>query len=594
MLRLSSSFVRTLREDPADAEVASHKLLVRAGYIRRSAPGVYTWLPLGLKVLRKVEAIVRDEQDAIGGQELVFSALQPREPYEATGRWEEYGPQVFRLQDRRENDYLLAPTHEETFTLTVKDLYNSYKDLPAMLYQVQTKFRDEARPRAGLLRTREFIMKDAYSFDIDDAGLDVSYEKQRGAYQRTFDRLGLPTVICRADAGAMGGSRSEEFLHPTPVGEDTFVVSDGGYAANVEAVTTVAPPALDEAAIAGLPAMHVEDTPWASTIAALTDFSNEAFPGTGPITESGEWTRYEMLKHLVYLLTYPDGSTEPLVIALPGDREVDEKRLESAVAPAVAAPFTDADFAKHPVLTKGYIGPEGLGLESPSEIRYLVDPRVAPGTSWVAGAGEKDKHVYDLVFGRDFTADGTVEAAEVRDGDPAPDGSGPMRLTRGMEMGHIFQLGRKYAEALDLKVLDVNGKAVVVTMGSYGIGVTRAVAAIAELHHDDKGLVWPRQVAPADVHIMATGKTPEIFEEAERIGIELESRGLEVLYDDRPKVSPGVKFKDAELLGIPTSVVVGKGLATGVVEIRDRATGSIEEVAPEAAVEALVSAVRGA
>ncbi|MGP5715490.1 proline--tRNA ligase [Brachybacterium tyrofermentans] len=594
MLRLSSSFVRTLREDPADAEVASHKLLVRAGYIRRSAPGVYTWLPLGLKVLRKVEAIVRDEQDAIGGQELVFSALQPREPYEATGRWEEYGPQVFRLQDRRENDYLLAPTHEEMFTLTVKDLYNSYKDLPAMLYQVQTKFRDEARPRAGLLRTREFIMKDAYSFDIDDAGLDVSYEKQRGAYQRTFDRLGLPTVICRADAGAMGGSRSEEFLHPTPVGEDTFVVSDGGYAANVEAVTTVAPPALDEAAIAGLPAMHVEDTPGASTIAALTDFSNEAFPGTGPNTESGEWTRYEMLKHLVYLLTYPDGSTEPLVIALPGDREVDEKRLESAVAPAVAAPFTDADFAKHPVLTKGYIGPEGLGLESPSEIRYLVDPRVAPGTSWVAGAGEKDKHVYDLVFGRDFTADGTVEAAEVRDGDPAPDGSGPMRLTRGMEMGHIFQLGRKYAEALDLKVLDVNGKAVVVTMGSYGIGVTRAVAAIAELHHDDKGLVWPRQVAPADVHIMATGKTPEIFEEAERIGIELESRGLEVLYDDRPKVSPGVKFKDAELLGIPTSVVVGKGLATGVVEIRDRATGSIEEVAPEAAVEALVSAVRGA
>ncbi|MGP9680344.1 MULTISPECIES: proline--tRNA ligase [unclassified Brachybacterium] len=594
MIRLSSSFVRTLREDPADAEVASHKLLVRAGYIRRSAPGVYTWLPLGLKVLRKVEAIVREEQDAIGGQELVFSALQPREPYEATGRWEEYGPQLFRLKDRRENDYLLAPTHEEMFTLTVKDLYNSYKDLPAMLYQVQTKFRDEARPRAGLLRTREFIMKDAYSFDIDDAGLDVSYENQRGAYQRTFDRLGLPTVICRADAGAMGGSRSEEFLHPTPVGEDTFVVSDGGYAANVEAVTTVAPPALDEAAIAARPAMHVEDTPGASTIAALTDFSNEAFPGKGPVAESGEWTRYEMLKHLVYLLTYPDGSTEPLVIALPGDREVDEKRLESAVAPATAAPFTDADFAAHPVLMKGYIGPEGLGLDSASEIRYLVDPRVAPGTSWVAGAGEKDKHVYDLVAGRDFTADGTIEAAEVRDGDPAPDGSGPMRLTRGMEMGHIFQLGRKYAEALDLKVLDVNGKAVVVTMGSYGIGVTRAVAAIAELHHDDKGLVWPRQVAPADVHIMATGKTPEIFEEAERIGTELEARGLEVLYDDRPKVSPGVKFKDAELLGIPTSVVVGKGLATGVVEIRDRASGSIEEVAPEGVVEALVSAVRGA
>ena len=594
MIRLSSSFVRTLREDPADAEVASHKLLVRAGYIRRSAAGVYTWLPLGLKVLRKVEQIVREEQDAIGGQEVLFSALQPREPYEATGRWEDYGPNLFRLQDRRQDDYLLAPTHEEMFTLTVKDLFSSYKDLPTMLYQIQSKYRDEARPRAGLLRTREFLMKDAYSFDVADEGLDASYEKQRGAYQRTFERLGLPTVICQADAGAMGGSRSEEFLHPTPVGEDTFVVSDGGYAANVEAVTTLAPPALDEAAIAALPAMHIEDTPGASTIAKLAEFSNRAFPGEGPISESGEWTRYEMLKHLVYLLTHPDGTTEPLVIALPGDREVDAKRLEAAVAPAIATPFTDADFAQHPVLTKGYIGPEGLGLEAESGIRYLVDPRVVPGPSWVAGAGQKDKHVYDLVYGRDFTADGTIEAAEVRDGDPAPDGSGPLRLTRGMEMGHIFQLGRKYAEALDLKVLDENGKAVVVTMGSYGIGVTRAVAAVAELYHDEKGLAWPRQLAPADVHIMATGKGQEIFEEAERIAAELEAHGLEVLLDDRPKVSPGVKFKDAELLGMPTAVVIGRGLATGVVELRDRASGEVREVSPQEVVDAVVAEVRGA
>ncbi|HEX7350366.1 proline--tRNA ligase [Brachybacterium sp.] len=592
MMRMSSSFVRTLREDPADAEVASHKLLVRAGYIRRSAAGVYTWLPLGLRVLRRVEQIVREEQDAIGGQEVLFSALQPREPYERTGRWEDYGPNLFRLQDRKQDDYLLAPTHEEMFTLTVKDLFSSYKDLPTMLYQIQSKYRDEARPRAGLLRTREFIMKDAYSFDVSDEGLDASYEKQRVAYQRTFERLGLPTVICRADAGAMGGSRSEEFLHPTPVGEDTFVVSDGGYAANVEAVTTLAPPALDEAAIAALPAMHIEDTPGASTIARLTDFSNQAFPGKGPIADSGEWTRYEMLKHLVYLLTGPDGTTEPLVIALPGDREVDAKRLEAAVAPAIAVPFTDADFAKHPVLKKGYIGPEGLGLESESGIRYLVDPRVVPGTSWVAGAGEKDKHVYDLVFGRDFTADGTVEAAEVRDGDPAPDGSGPLRLTRGMEMGHIFQLGRKYAEALELTVLDENGKAAVVTMGSYGIGVTRAVAAVAELCHDEKGLVWPRQLAPADVHIVATGKGQEIFEEAERIATELEARGLVVLYDDRPKVSPGVKFKDAELMGVPTSVVVGRSLASGVVEVRDRASGEIREVSPQEVVDAVVAEVR--
>ncbi len=480
------------------------------------------------------------------------------------------------------------------FTLTVKDLYSSYKDLPAMLYQIQTKFRDEARPRAGLLRTREFIMKDAYSFDVDDAGLDASYEKQRLAYQRTFERLGLPTVICQADAGAMGGSRSEEFLHPTEVGEDTFVVSDGGYAANVEAVTTLPPEALDEAAIAALPAMHLEDTPGASTIAKLADLSNEAFPGKGRVAEDGQWTRYEMLKHLVYLLTHPDGTTEPLVIALPGDREVDPKRLEAAVAPAIATAFTDEDFAAHPVLKKGYIGPEGLGLEAPSGIRYLVDPRVVPGTSWVAGAGEKDKHAYDLVYGRDFTADGTIEAAEVRDGDPAPDGSGPLRLTRGMEMGHIFQLGRKYAEALGLKVLDENGKSVVVTMGSYGIGVTRAVAAIAELNHDEKGLVWPRQLAPADVHIVATGKDAAVFEEAERIAAELEARGLEVLYDDRPKVSPGVKFKDAELLGVPTSVVIGRGLAEGTVEVRDRASGTIREVSPAEVVEAVLAEVRGA
>ncbi|MCL6422103.1 proline--tRNA ligase [Brachybacterium sp. JHP9] len=592
MIRMSQSFIRTLREDPADAEVASHKLLVRAGYIRRSAAGVYTWLPLGLKVLRKVEAIVREEQDAIGGNEILFSALQPRAPYEATGRWEEYGPNLFRLQDRRQDDYLLAPTHEEMFTLVVKDLFNSYKDLPVMLYQVQTKYRDEARPRGGLLRVREFVMKDAYSFDVADAGLDASYEKQRAAYQRTFDRLGLPTVICKADAGAMGGSRSEEFLHPTPIGEDTFVLSEGGFAANVEAVTTLAPAPLSEAEIAQLPAMHLEETPGASTIAALTDFSNQAFPGKGPVAESGEWTRYEMLKHLVYMLTYPDGTAEPLVIAIPGDREVDEKRLEVAVAPATAVPFTEEDFAKHPVLTKGFIGPEGLGLESFSKIRYLVDPRVVPGTSWVAGAGKKDMHVYDLVFGRDFTADGTIEAAEVRDGDPAPDGSGPLRLTRGMEMGHIFQLGRKYAEALELKVLDENGKAVTPTMGSYGIGVTRAVAAIAERFCDDKGLVWPRQVAPVDVHVVAASKDPAVFAEAERISAELEARGLEVLYDDRPKASPGVKFKDSELLGIPTAVVIGRSFADGVLELRDRASGEVTETTPEAIVEQVLAAVR--
>ncbi|MGQ4494749.1 proline--tRNA ligase [Dermabacteraceae bacterium P13095] len=572
MLRLSSYFVRTLREDPADAEVASHKLLVRAGYIRRAAPGIYTWLPLGLRVLRKVEQVVREEMDTIA-DELLFPALLPREPYELTNRWTEYGDNLFRLKDRKGADMLLGPTHEEMFTLTVKDLFSSYKDLPQSIYQIQTKYRDEARPRAGLLRGREFVMKDSYSFDVNDEGLDASYEAHRRVYQRIFDRLGLEYVICRATSGAMGGSRSEEFLHPTPIGEDTFVRSPGGYAANAEAVTTVAPAALSEEEIAKLPASHVEDTPGASSIAALTDFSNENFP-----RESGAWTRYEMLKHLVYLVTNPDGSQEPLVIAIPGDREVDEKRLEAALAPAEAVPFSDDDFEKYPALKKGYIGPDGLGEEAATGIRYLVDPRVVPGTVWVAGAGEKDRHVYGLVYGRDFVADGTIEAAEVKAGDPSPDGSGPLELARGIEIGHIFQLGRKYAEALGLKVLDENGKQATVTMGSYGIGVSRALAAVAEGNHDEKGLCWPAQLAPADVHLVATGKDVAVFEAAEKLGQELEAKGLTVIFDDRPKVSPGVKFKDAELIGVPTIVVVGRGLADGVVEVKNRATGEAENV----------------
>ena len=590
MIRLSSSFIRTLRDDPSDAEAASHKLLVRAGYIRRSAAGVFTWLPLGLRVLRKVEQIVREEQDRIGGQELLFSALQPKAPYEATGRWEDYGDGIFRLKDRRKDDYLLAPTHEEMFTLAVKDLYSSYKDLPAMLYQIQTKYRDEARPRGGLLRVREFVMKDAYSFDVDDAGLDASYDKQRAAYSRTFERLGLETVICKADAGAMGGSRSEEFLHPTPVGEDTFVVSDGGYAANVEAVTTVGPEPLTAEQMAALPPMRNVVTPGAGTIASLVDHLNEHEP-----REDGRpWTRADMLKALVYMLHQPDGSTQPLLVMIPGDREADAKRLEAAVAPAQAVPFTDEDFAKHPVLTKGFIGPVGLGEDTESGVKVLIDPRAADGTRWVVGGLEVDVHTIDVVPGRDFTPDGYIEAAEVKEGDPAPDGSGPLRLTRGMEMGHIFQLGRKYAEALGLQVLDVNGKQVTVTMGSYGIGVTRAVAAIAEKHHDDKGLVWPRAIAPADVHIVATGKDQAVFDEAERIASELEAAGLTVIYDDRPKVSPGVKFKDAELLGIPTAVVVGRSLAEGIVEIRDRATGRVDEVAPVEVVARVLDEVRSA
>ncbi|WP_028472040.1 proline--tRNA ligase [Nocardioides alkalitolerans] len=590
ILRMSQLFVRTLRDDPADAEVPSHRLLVRAGYIRRTAPGMYTWLPLGLRVFRKVEAIVREEMDAMGAQELQFPALLPREPYEATNRWTEYGDSLFRLKDRKGGDYLLGPTHEEMFTLVVKDLYSSYKDLPVWLYQIQTKYRDEARPRAGLMRGREFVMKDSYSFDVTDEGLAASYEAHRAAYVRIFDRLNFDYAIVKATSGAMGGSRSEEFLARLDVGEDTYVRSPGGYAANVEAVTTPVPDALpyDDA-----PAAHAEDTPATPTIATLVDHLNEAFP-----REDRPWTAADTLKNVLVMLRHPDGTREPLAIGLPGDREVDQKRLEGQLEPTEVEPMTDDDIAAFPALVKGYIGPAYggrtvLGEESESGIRYVVDPRVVEGTRWVTGANAPGQHVIDLVCGRDFTPDGTIEAAEVRAGDPAPDGSGPLELARGIEMGHVFQLGRKYAEALGLQVLDENGKLVTVTMGSYGVGVSRAVPVIAEYNHDELGLVWPREISPADVHLVAAGKDPSLFDEAQRIADELSASGLDVIYDDRRgKVSPGVKFKDAELIGVPTIVVVGKGLADGVVEVKDRRSGEREDVAVADVVARVLDAVR--
>ena len=564
-MRMSRLFLRTLRDDPADAEVPSHRLLARAGYVRRAAPGIYSWLPLGLKVLGRVEEIVREEMDAIGAQEVRFPALLPREPYEITNRWTEYGPNLFRLADRRGNDMLLGPTHEEMFTLLVKDLFSSYKDLPLTLYQIQTKYRDEARPRAGILRGREFVMKDSYSFDVDDAGLEASYQAHREAYVRIFDRLGFEYVIVQADSGAMGGSASEEFLVVAETGEDTFVRSPGGYAANVEAVTTVVPEALP---YDDVPAAHAEQTPETPTIETLVNHLNVAFP-----RDDRAWEAADTLKNVLVTLRYPDGKREPLAIGLPGDRDVDVRRLETQMSPAEIDAFTDADFEAHPTLAKGYIGPAVLGEKQASGIRYLVDPRVVTGTRWVTGSDVDGSHVLDLVAGRDFTPDGTIEAAEVRAGDPAPDGSGPLEVARGIEMGHIFQLGRKYAEALGLQVLDENGKLVTVTMGSYGVGVSRAVAAVVENSFDELGIVWPREIAPYDVHLVATGKDDAAFEAAEALVAELEADGVEVLYDDRRKESPGVKFKDAELLGMPTIVVVGRGLADGVVEVRDRASG---------------------
>lgn len=581
--RLSHFFLRTLREDPADAEVTSHRLLVRAGYIRRNAPGIFAWLPLGLRVKAKIEAIIREEMADAGAYEVHFPALLPREPYEASGRWESYGDGIFRLQDRKGADYLLAPTHEEMFTLLVKDLYSSYKDLPLTIYQIQDKYRDEARPRAGLLRGREFTMKDAYSFDHTDEGQDASYQLQRDAYERIFQRLGLEYVIVNADNGLMGGARSEEFLHPIAVGEDTFVRSAGGYAANVEAFTTLAP---DPIPFDGLPEPVIFDSPNTPTIQTLVDHSNAVL---APPADAEEWTAAHTLKNVVLALKHVDGTRELVIVGLPGDRDVDDKRVEVAFAPAEVEPATEADFERHPFLVKGYIGPWSptgavLGEESATGIRYLLDPRVVDGTSWITGANIDQKHVHSLVAGRDFAGDGFIEVATVRAGDPAPDGSGPVELARGMEIGHVFQLGRFFAETLGLKVLDENGKLVTVTMGSYGIGVTRILAILAELNNDDKGLIWPASVAPFDVHVVATGRDAVAFELAETLSADLETAGFDVLYDDRPKVSPGVKFGDAELIGVPRIVIVGRDAAAGQVEVWDRRTGVREVVSAADAV----------
>jgi prolyl-tRNA synthetase len=578
---MSSLFLRTLREDPADAEVPSHRLLVRAGYVRRVAPGGFSWLPLGLRVLRNIERVVREEMEGIGAQEIQLPALLPREPYEATNRWTEYGPNIFRLKDRKGADMLLGPTHEELFALTVKGEFNSYKDYPVTLFQIQTKYRDEARPRAGILRGREFLMKDSYSFDLDDEGLARSYQAHRAAYVRMFDRLGLKYVIVSAVSGAMGGSASEEFLAEAETGEDTFVRSTGSdYAANVEAVVTPAPP---EQSVEDKPDAQVHHTPGTPTIQSLVDFLNKAELGR-------TFTAADTLKNVLLKVRQP-GTTEwtLLAVGLPGDREVDMKRLEAAFDPAEVALLEEADFAANSYLVKGYIGPGALAANG---VRYLVDPRVVRGTAWVTGADKADHHVVDLVCGRDFTPDGTVEAAEVRAGDPAPDGKGTLVAARGIEIGHVFQLGRKYADAFSLDALGPDGKPIRVTMGSYGVGVSRLVAVIAEQTFDKAGLVWPRNVSPADVHVVIAGKDDSVRAGAEKLSAELDAAGLSVLLDDRTS-TPGVKFADAELIGVPTILVVGRGLANGVVEVKDRASGERTEVAVDDAVTHLVNLVRG-
>ena len=570
MLRMSTLLLRTLRDDPADAEVASHRLLVRAGFVRRISAGVYSWLPLGYRTFRKIEQVVRQEMDSAGFQEVHFPALLPKEPYESTNRWTEYGPDLFRLKDRKGNDYLLGPTHEEMFTLMVKGEFSSYKDLPLSIYQIQTKYRDEPRPRSGIIRGREFVMKDSYSFDLDDAGLEASYNKHRQAYIKTFDRLGLKYNIVSAMSGAMGGSKSEEFLAPCPTGEDTYVLCKAcGYAANVEAMICKVTPYRGEK----VGAIELLDTPNTPTIDSLVEILNKKY--------SASITAANTLKNVLIM-----ADEKPIAVLVPGDREVDLKRL-AANLPEVKdlRLFEDADFAKYPKLVKGYVGPQdakALGVS------VYADPRVSQDSVWVTGGNKKDVHARNVTCGRDFKVEHYVEAAEVKAGDNCPSCDKPVIIDRAIEIGHIFQLGKKYAEALGLTVLDKEGKPKVVTMGSYGIGVSRAVAAIAEQTYDELGLCWPAEIAPVDVHIVATGKEDQPFEVAEQIAKDLEAKGLEVLLDDRREASAGVKFKDAELIGVPKIIIVGKSLVDGKVEIRDRKSSDKVEVALADVVKTLV------
>lgn len=555
--RMSRLMIKTLRDDPADAETLNHKLLVRAGYVRRTAAGIWSWLPLGKKVLENITRVVREEMDAIGGQEVLLPALLPKEAYEASGRYDEYGDLLFRLKDRKGGDYLLGPTHEEIFTQVVKDMCSSYKDLPVILYQIQTKYRDEARPRAGVLRGREFQMKDSYSFDTTDEGLAEAYQLHRAAYIRIFERLGLDHRIVSAVSGAMGGSASEEFLAPAPAGEDTFVdCPNCDYAANTEAVTFTVTAVADASATGPVEELDTPDTPTIESLAAHLGVPASA-----------------TLKNL---LVKVDG--EIVAVGVPGDREVDLGKLGEHLAPAVVELVTAEDFVGRPDLVRGYVGPQGL-----EKVRYIADPRVAAGTSWITGANKEGKHAKNVVAGRDFEVDEHLDVVVVEAGDPCPKCGTGLQVDRAIEIGHIFQLGRKYADIFSLDVLGQQGKPVRVTMGSYGIGVSRAVAALAEQTADDKGLCWPREIAPADVHVVAAGKalqTELALDVSEKLG----AAGLRVLVDDRAGVSPGVKFTDSELIGVPKILVAGRRSAEGVLELKDRRTGKREELTVDEAI----------
>ena len=557
-MRMSNLLMPTLREVPAEAEIASHRLMLRAGLIRKLAAGVYSYLPLGLRTLKKVEQIVREEMDKAGAQELLMSALLPAEAYQASGRWEVFGPSMFKLKDRGDREFCLGPTHEELFTQCVIDNVKSYKEYPMTLYQIQTKYRDEGRPRFGVIRSREFVMKDAYSFDLDEKGLDESYKKMYDAYNRIFTRLGLDFTVVDADSGAMGGSGSQEFMVKSPVGEDGIAYCDScGYAANYEKCECI-PCEIEQ--IEGEFEMEKILTPNAHTIDELV--------------QSLGMAAHNFAKTIIY-----KADDKYIAAMVRGDRDVNEVKLKNLVGctddlelaePAIVREITNAQV--------GFAGPVNLGIP------VYADKEVALMKNFVVGANETDMHYKNVNMGRDFQPDTVADIRVVVTGDKCPKCGGSIKSEQGIEVGHIFKLGTKYSDALGLKYLDESGKQQTVIMGCYGIGVTRCVAAAVEQLHDENGIIWPVSIAPYQAIVVpANYKDDEQVKAAEKLYNDLLEAGIETLLDDRNERA-GVKFKDADLIGIPVRVVVGKKIGEGIVEYKERKMDSADQISFDEAV----------
>ncbi len=549
-MRLSRYIAPTLKEDPSDAVVKSHKLMIRSGLVRKESAGMYIYLPLGLRALRKIMDIVRAEMEAAGALEFLMPELTNAELWKESGRWEAMGPEMMRIADRNGMEYALAPTHEEAFTSAVRSLVASYRDLPVTVYQMNTKFRDEIRPRFGVIRSKEFIMKDAYSFDMDEKGLEASYQTMRAAYRKIFDRCGLETIPVEADSGSMGGSNSEEFMVASEVGEEYLLICDScGYRANQEKAAY----GRGQASTQELLPLETADTPSVKTIEQLVEFFGK--PSA------------VFLKSIVYIA---DGS--PVLAVVPGDREINEYKLKNVLGAQsleLADDKTVEEFTGAPV---GFAGPVRTG-----KVRTIYDISIQNITNGITGANEKDRHFVNVNSGRDFELKNTEDISSAVEGDACPSCGKPMKVKKGIEVGHIFKLGYKYTKAMNVSVLDESGKPAVPIMGCYGIGVNRTMAAVIEQHCDERGIVWPASIAPFQVHLVSLAKTDEERAKSDSVYDALCSGGIEVLYDDR-NASPGFKFADADLIGLPLRITAGKGFfQNGTLEIKVRRTGEMEE-----------------